>query len=514
MLKAPEPYFTLMTNQLGQRFYMSIMHYYLKIDYFTFKHLYDFDPVTDYFHYNKLLEIIENDFTESKLKEDNDSIAFSFMENDYLYIPFAATMISRFPYIKQMEQCIQTILNLSVDDKTTITDINKLILHLIYEITIPPPNRRLLFYIPYNTNPIEIYGNTIKDLPLISNNLLGIFNFLSIENILMIHCLMLLEQKIIFIHDNYKVMTEIMQTFIYLLYPLQWIHIYIPILSEDTVRYVLAFMPYIMGVDEHIFPLIKNQLDDNAESDNIVYFVNIKKNIIEMNQQQKLKKVTKKILFQHIPEYPESIWDYLTKNLKEFKKGFDQYREIKNLNEDKMSKKLRTMFVKAFSSLLGDYKKYVSMIGSLPLFNTESFLNLKCKSNRCFYSELVSTQIFNNLIQSKENFPYFEKMSLRYKDSSQLSTKKPFFQKKRSNSLNRTTKKSQTVISQTKLSIKTGFKSDESENSKIEDKIELDAYVIPPYFMGQSVFNRIDFIKIEEFITTKFKCKLFLFRCN
>jgi hypothetical protein len=262
-------------------------------------------------------------------------------------------------------------------------------------------------------------------------------------------------------------------------------------------------MPYIMGIDEGILPLIKNQLDENAENDNIVYIVNIKKNLIEVNMQQKLKKVTKKILFQNIHEYPENVYDNVAKDLKELKKAVDRDREANLLNNEKMSKKMRSIFVKAFSCLIGDYKKYVSVIGSLPLFNTESFLLLKSKKDKSFYSELVSTQIFNNLIQSNETFAYFDKICLRYKET-QITSRKLFSDKTRSNSVSRSAKKSLT-----KINSKTPCKALTTENSEISKfESESETYIITPYFMEPILFNRIDNAKLDEFIATKYNCKI------
>jgi hypothetical protein len=506
-LEVRPPFFTLITNEYGKRFYMTIMQYYIKMEYIQFKKEYDFDPVTEYFQFGKLMDEVDSmSHQETNKREKNDQIVFSFSDNDYIYLPFAACMISSYPYIKQMEKCLETIIHMSVDDCLTTDEINKMIMHFIYEIPIPPPNRKLLFYLPYSSSPLEIYGTTYKDLPLLSNDLSIIFNKFSVENILLIHIMMLFEQRILFVTDNYKELTEISQGFVNLLYPLQWTHIYVPILTEDTYKYVLAFMPYIMGVDESLLGLIRGQLDDNSEESNSVYIIHIKRNYIEYYDKQ--NKRNRKSILVEVPDYPEKIYDFLIKELKEIKKIVEKGKEFSTYNTQKINKKLRVLFMKSFVSLFGDYKKYVSILHGLPLLNVDSFLETKNHEYKKFYSELVGTQIFGNFLQQKETFPYFEKMCLRY-NNLPVVTRHQSTKKIRSNSLSRSN--TNLIRMNTMKMNKTPGNKRDGSNASSDEEVDtkydsLDTYIIYPNFIGSEIFTKVDITKIEEYITSRFKC--------
>lgn len=213
-------------------------HYYEKIELSTFKTLYDADPVNEYLNLEKEnieLENIELDINDSEKtiqeKQDKQKVIVARMTeklnfcstivNKDIYIPKCICLLSKYPYGNQMEKCLETLLKMSYIDKYNSNDVNKLILHLIKEIPIPPPNTKLQFNIPLQANPIEISGPIYKKLPLLNFNLKIIFDLFSIENIILIHHLMLCEQKILFISNHFYLLTEVIEAFIALFYPLQ-----------------------------------------------------------------------------------------------------------------------------------------------------------------------------------------------------------------------------------------------------------------------------------------------------
>jgi hypothetical protein len=483
-------YFTLITNELGDRYYLSVTHYYIKVDLITFKNSYDFDPVKDFFKLGKLEELSNPNQTNQQNQNEID-LCFSFMDNDFIYLPFAACMISKYPYIKQMEKCLESILKLTVDQNNS-DELNKFIKHLVHEIPIPPLTKRLMFYIPYQITPLEIY-NSVNELPIFSNNLFSLFNFFSFENIMLIHMLMLFEQKIIFIHNDYKVLTEISQAFTTILFPLIWTHTYIPILTEDTLMIVLTFLPYIIGIEESMFGNVSKLLECNKDEENNIFFVYIKKNVIELYSNGQMKRMKKKMLVQFIPEYPEGIYNELVQGLKEIKKN-DSHKLI-----SKSNKKILGLFVKAMVYLFGDHKKYVSVIDGIPLLNTTSFLQKRAEKTHKFYKEFTGTQLFRYFLQNKEN-SYFEKMCIRYNCQG----------RERSNSFRMTIGKA--TPGKRSSFIKTPNPSAQkltisalSASKEINKSSEVaETYIITQFFTQDPVV-RLEPVKLEEFLSMKYK---------
>ena len=216
------------TNETGTRYYIMTYHYYVKYLLKDFTEKYKINPAKDYLNLekeNKELELYSNNPSKQKIITDNIEkklkICSDFFFNEYIYIPSCICLLSRFPYAKQMEKCLEVVLKLSCDDLFTKDDINRMILHLIREIPIPPPNKRLMFFVPYLFNPIEICGILYRNLPILNYHLKILIDLFSIENIILVHHLMLSESKILFVTDSFAILTEIIEGFVALLYPLQ-----------------------------------------------------------------------------------------------------------------------------------------------------------------------------------------------------------------------------------------------------------------------------------------------------
>jgi hypothetical protein len=217
-------YSTSITNQDGTRYYMMTYHYYSRIQNTEYIKLYQSHPLKEFmkFDLDKADKVEKQDKKKKQKVEKELEICENFGYSDFVYVPFCACLISKYPYTRQMEKCIETIIKLSSDEqRKDKNDVYKLILHLTRSIPIPPMNKRLKFFIPFSQSPLELIGPVYKDLSIINNNLINLLELFSIENILIIYRLMLFEQKLLFVDDEYNELSEVIDSFICLLYPIQ-----------------------------------------------------------------------------------------------------------------------------------------------------------------------------------------------------------------------------------------------------------------------------------------------------
>lgn len=514
-----------MTNENGERLYMLVSQYYRKIDYMDFKKLYTLDPVKDFFQLNKIVGMIEDSHKNKdnkpldKLQQNIDTFS-GFVSNDYIYIPYAVALISRYPYIKAMERCLETYLKLSIDSSQPPEEMYRLLNHLIYEVPSPPPCKKLMFYIPYQTSPIEVCMNFNKNLPLTSYSLKVLLDYLSIDNIIQVHNLMLLEQKILFVANEYCLLSEVIEAFVNIMYPMQWVHTYIPVLSEDNIKYLQSFMPFLMGIEESMLDRAKCYL----EEDNVFIF-NIKKNTIEIMINKKIKKFNRKSSTKSIPQMLENNIDLLTSELKALKKVVDG-RSIDTLNLYKVNKTIRSIFTKSMALLFGDYKSYVSYIDDVPLFNTESFLKNKPEKQKNFLNELTQTQNFQLFLQTKENYPFFDKICTRNNSTMVLrrESKKTLNRSSsvnkselvRSNNASRLSSKTPNIVINKLMQSMDAYSDSHSKSGHVESRSfdYQEGYLITPYYIVDPIL-RANVSKIEEYIAEKYRCKISynLFRC-
>jgi hypothetical protein len=482
-IKPLKPYMNIITHDKGEH-YMYIYYYYQKYDYFQFKKIFDFDPVKDQFHFNKLIQLIEkacpekasksqnaskNDhsreeskFSQLELKiQDNLDVCSEFINSDYIYLPYAACLISKYPYSKEMETSLNVILHSAFKSNSPVEEINKLLINLIYEILVPPLNSKLLFFLPYCPTSVEIKSSIYQDIPIFicSTHIDILLDYFSPENILYIYHMMVLGQQILFIDNDQSVLAKVSQAFMAILYPFKWVCAYIPVLGEDTVKFLQAMMPFIMGIEYNLLNTAKSYITE----DNI-FIVYIDQNHIEPSSYFRLnKKFNQKNLSKYInqmlPELPVECKNEILDQVKSIKKDHDTEKFVTNFennqhilnmstekpkkskftqlfsknsnskldirkkdhcdlkkkeNTTKLIKKLRKVFLKSMVMMIGDYQKYVSYIEELPLFNNESFIDSRPEKYHNFYSELIHSQNFRYFLQTKDQLAYFHKMCSRF----------------------------------------------------------------------------------------------------
>jgi hypothetical protein len=260
---------------------------------------------------------------------------------DYVYIPYCLCLISKYPYITEMEKCLQSIYYLMVNQiNNDNVELNKLIMFLIHSVPIPiNRNGKLKFFVPYYNNGIEIACPKINDIN-ININVSMLFKWFSIDNIIIIIRLILFEKKLLFVDDNYERLSNVIDIFISLIYPFQWIHTYIPIMSEEMINYIETFLPFINGVHNSLLPMIKklikesasevdnfsNSTNEDADNDDFFFLIYITENKIGLSSEFKNKfRDEKKYIQDNIPSLPPSLEKDLFNKLKKIKNEINIY---------------------------------------------------------------------------------------------------------------------------------------------------------------------------------------------
>jgi hypothetical protein len=425
-IKPLSPFTTIITNANGERMYMMNYHLYRKFDVMEFQTKYrDANPLRYFF--NKVMPIVEENLNSQKEKTKNNTSAFSrlfsnkysgnkqylkqknacakFSENDYIFVPYCFTLISSSPNGKALQTSIESIIKTlgnalnskeNFSQASSLQLLEELLVHLIFELPASPLNTHLYFNLPFTANKIEIQSTLMQKLPTTSFEASSIFT-LSIENIIIVHYLTLMEQKILFLSSNsdYNSLTQISEVFVSLLYPLRWVNTYIPVLSEDLVKYLQSFMPFIMGLDENLLKIANEYMETEA-----IYIVDLKKDAIFCSKDK--KKLDVKNFWKNLPNLPEENLQYLTRELKTIKHYWEKVKKDKKTPQtllNKIDMDIRDTFAKSMMILFGDYKNFTSFIDNVPFFNSNSFIANRKSSTKNFYNDLTQTQIFRHFLQ-------------------------------------------------------------------------------------------------------------------
>ena len=439
-----QTFFNIIKNEKNEIYYIATLQYFVKMSNTDYLMKYKFNPITYFLEKTKNENNSNN--KDKKFKNNMKMISNS-LNNDNVFIPESISLISKYPLFMSMDKCLRCMISLQSED------MNNLINHLVNEVPFPKKNTQIQFYIPKiqapiilnheynkflsNKNNINTNNNIKNNINNTNNNILStsqinmklLLERISVENIIMIFQLMLLEQKILFLENNYQILSEISFIFLELIYPLIWINPFLPVLSIKTVQFLQSPVPYIMGLDEYLLKYANESKFIYLGTDMIIF--NLMNN--QFISSKTKKRIHKKEIFHEfkLPTIPDKIGDFIYKELKNIKKIIEKNEKYKDkkdksnhevISDEELDSKIRMIFLKAMIMLIGDYNNFLFYTeDEIPLFNKEAFVQShKEKNSQLFLGEIVKTQIFNQFLLNEKQL--YIKTKNKLKDISQNNT--------------------------------------------------------------------------------------------
>ena len=397
-IKIVKNYRSTLTNQTGQMFFVYTFHFYLKMINEEFCSIYKMTPIRYQMstYQDELSQIFNDELEEDIVK--NLELYSKLNFNEIVYIPFCLGIVSKYPYYHQMEKCLESIFESMKNKNNNIQGINELIINLIESIPFPVNNSKISFSLPYVNKICEINYPFYKDILLFGNNPMIILEKLNINNIISFFKLLLFEQRILVIGKDIDIVSEIILNFLSLMYPFEWIHTYIPVMSIKMLKFLQSFLPFFNGMNITLFNEAKktlSKLDD-------VYIINIDEDIIDtssnLREKQKFFKGSNYIS-KNFPAFPKGLENALLKELKLIKIELEKYKNYNIFDKLVINNRIKNLFFHFFVEILYDYNKYSYNVDNYPVFNAFSMINEKPNSDKNFYTEITSAQSFQMFIQ-------------------------------------------------------------------------------------------------------------------
>ena len=413
--KIIDDYITPIINQKGERYYMVTYHFYLKMENSIYNNKYEMHPLKDHLRRfaDDYLDTTEKAINKKKIKIEKDSEkAQNLGFRDFVYIPYCICLISKYPYIDEIKRCLESIYYLIIEkDQNEL--INKFIMHLINSVPIPEIQTMVQFYIPYNKeNCLKIKYPKLNDLKIMNSSICDLLKYFPIDLIINIFRLLLFEKKILFIDNDYTRLSNFTDNFISLLYPFQWMHTYIPIMSNQMLQYLETFLPFINGINISFLPLVKElyQADDMEQNEEIfLVYIQEKKFKLGTSLIGKIKN-KHKYFEANVPSLPNNLEKELKNKLKKIKDEIEKFEKThhvsKNLEEFEI--KIRIAFIEFFVQMFHDIDKYLTFLDEDIVFNKNLFMEKIQKNDKNFYNEFTDTQLFQiftqNIVKDEMNF--------------------------------------------------------------------------------------------------------------
>ena len=430
-------YVTPITNQKGERYYMVTFHFYHKIMNDIYGKLYEMHPLKHHLMKfgDSFLDMSEEEMDENITNQIQESLHKSEQLGfrDYVYVPYCICLISKYRYVNEMKKCLQSIYTMIINHLSdNKPDLNNLIMYLIHSVPIPERNTSVKFFVPFTNKGIEIICPKLQDISVINTNISSLLKFFSIDKLIIIFRLMLFEKKILFIDEDYTRLSLVTDSFISLLYPFQWVHTYIPIMSDQMLKYLETFLPFLNGINSSLMNLVTEVFINNENEDNEeVYLIYINKDKFRLGSSLTSNKKKKyKYLQENVPALPAAMEKELKNKLKKIKDELESL--LKNQKEKKVDLsdldfRIRNVFIDMFVQMFHDYYKYMTFIEDDVVFNKNLFLEKITNNNdKHFYDEFIETQLFQQFTQNiiKDELNYFTTMAIKYQPNKKETLKR------------------------------------------------------------------------------------------
>ena len=429
-------YVTPITNQKGERYYMMTYHFYHKVMNDMYSKLYEMHPLKHHLMKfgDSFVNMSEEEMNESVTNQIQESLGKSqeLGFRDYVYVPYCMCLISKYPYVSEMKKCLQSIytsvINHLSDNKP---DLNNLIMYLIHSVPIPERNTKVKFFVPYCSKGIELICPKVQDISIMNTNISLLLKYFTIDKLIIIFRLVLFEKKILFIDDDYTRLSFVTDSFISLLYPFKWVHTYIPIMSDQMLKYLETFLPFLNGINSSLMNLVTqvfiNNENENSEEVFIVYITKDKFRLGSSLTSNNKKKY--KYLQENVPALPATIEKELKNKLKKIKDEMDtllKNQKDKKIDLSEIDFHIRNVFIEMFVQMFHDYYKYMTFLDDDVVFNKKLFLEKITNSNdKHFYDEFIDTQLFQQFTQNivKDELNYFTSMAMQYEPNKKEQNK-------------------------------------------------------------------------------------------
>lgn len=346
-------------------------------------------------------------------------------ETSPMFVKKAICLLSHWPFITSFKKYLTGLYRISLKKGTV--PIERYICNFIDDIPAPPPGK---VDITYYLMDEEI---TFRCPPLNEPNAWGgfplfpLFECLSPVNVITLLGLLLIERQVIFVSSQFSLQTLCCEAITSLLFPLRWVHAYIPILPTRLLGALSAPFPYIFGLNAEVYRRNKSLVAADAVT------VFLDENRIDCGAlgppppfpERRYKKLFLQVT-QSIPWASksgdgvyESRWEELHRlRLPLFDDAFtdtadvpmdisgDQSNTLQRCYVDDAS--IREAFLKFFVSMLLSYKAYLiypdvneERDGFTPNFRFNQFVNDQNADWQPLLKEIVKTQAFTQFVDDR-----------------------------------------------------------------------------------------------------------------
>ncbi|KAL3667062.1 hypothetical protein V7S43_008004 [Phytophthora oleae] len=308
-----------------------------------------------------------------------------------VYIPAGLCIISRYPILDTLKQRLDSLHAAMYDDEAYLSDVNWL-----------PSAAQMAELL----SPFDFASATATQGDMTSLSALGkyvdfsmeeLFSCLSVEHVVTLVTCMLLERQIVLVSSRYSVLTSVGETLKSLIGPLEWSHVFAPILPKNMLECLQCPTPYLFGVHSSYRAELREMLEREGCGDGIV--------VVDLDADTMSSPGR--------PQLPESVRGPLTSRLLQLLKPKVFFSDFVPMVNSKTTTSLahgfpqghvRACFREAVATLLRTVEEFRFVLSDdfdyVVVFDRIAFLRRLPPREQSFYRSFLETQVFSHEIAS------------------------------------------------------------------------------------------------------------------
>ncbi|KAF0041246.1 hypothetical protein F2P81_007144 [Scophthalmus maximus] len=165
---------------------------------------------------------------------------------DTLYVSKALCLLTPLPFLQASRQFLSQLHQAVASHTAPPLPLESYIHNILYEVPLPPPGRSLRFHGVHR--PIVCQRPGPGELPLGEYPLGEAFSLLGVDNMVQLLTCAFLETQVILYSQDYQRLMTVAEGVTTLLFPFQWQHIYLPIVSAPLHHLLDAPVPFLIGI--------------------------------------------------------------------------------------------------------------------------------------------------------------------------------------------------------------------------------------------------------------------------
>jgi hypothetical protein len=348
---------------------------------------------------NNFKKSIVNNYSGNKTSRESklqNSSSYPSYQLRYYYIPKCICLVSIHPYIKLFKKILSDIFEKVSDQKAQPFNIplEKYITNLIIEVPHPP---RGLYSIEYTLfdNKFTLDNTQNNKILICPIDLKKIITNIKLNVILEVIKHILLGSKILFFSTSINNLTDVILSFLYLIFPFKYPFQVTSFLSKHSYAILESISPFIVGINE--------QFEEKFFEENEISLEGMSVYVVDLDN-----KTSKLYSDETFPNFPSKALLNIEKDIDYIENKKKDKEVVENLNEE-----YQNIFFNFFCEILKNYEEFLNMnyfnnrdneiMTSIEtLYLCDKFINGHNANDVEFYEKFVKdSQLFADFIYKR-----------------------------------------------------------------------------------------------------------------